>query len=112
MSDQQPPLAADTLDGVVRHDFTPAACRWGWNLLHYAPAEDRKSARVMAVGRGVENGHIIDIAFPSGRASMRVGEIEYSTNPPDLFECNLYPVPNTAVRGGPPVPSQAGSEIL
>ena len=94
MSETDDRAPRHTEEQIVRHDFTPAACRWGWNVLHYSVAKDSKSAQLMAVGRGVENGHLIDLEFPSGRRSMRVGEIKYNTNPTDLFECNLYPVPN------------------
>lgn len=96
-ADQVPP----TIKPPVRHDFTYERCCWGWNALHYAPADERGPARGMFVGRGIKNGDLIDMTFSSGRRSMRVGEVEYSTSPPDLFECNLYPVPNPAAdRGG------------
>ena len=87
---------ADSVQRVVRHDMTNG--RWGWNLLQYCPAADRKSAKAMFIGRGVRDGHEIVIGFRSGNRVFRASQVEYSTNPTDLFECILTPVPNAEAK--------------
>jgi hypothetical protein len=72
----------------IIHDFRPNALRWGWNGLNYNRIDD-KYASMMGIGKGIKQGHYIAMTIGGVDYGFLVEEIEYDTNPNDLFNAKL-----------------------
>lgn len=77
------------MNNEIIHDFRPDKLRWGWNGLDFNVNEDRKTALMKGVGKGIQSGHYIVLTQGGQDYAYLVELIDYETNPTDLFNANL-----------------------
>lgn len=75
--------------GEVIHDFRPHKLRWGWNGLSWSVSDDRKSAQMLGVGKGLEVGHFIALNHGGEDCGYKIESIEYLSNPKDMFNATV-----------------------
>lgn len=73
----------------IIHDFRPDKLRWGWNGLDFIVKEDKKTAIMIGIGKGIKVGHFIALTQSNTDYAYLVESVRYESNPVDMFEASL-----------------------
>lgn len=73
----------------IIHDFRPKRLCWGWNGLDFRVNNDKKTATMLGIGRGIKAGDHIALTQGEKDYAYLVESIEYKRDPSDMFEANL-----------------------
>ena len=73
----------------VIHDFRPSATRWGWGGLSFYVHENKKTATMIGIGKGVSTGHYIALTQSGIDYAYLVEGIAYDCNPNDMFTATI-----------------------
>ena len=75
-------------DGETLHDFRPEKIGWGWNGLNF-DKKDNGNYEMLGIGLGIKKGDFIYLTFANDSIAMEVIEINYHSNPKDMFTAIL-----------------------